>query len=272
MAWGKINLTAGGGTQLDFNVTSYETAESIPATGNASTVDFAAVSSIAAPSNNSGGIMIAPALSLPSTRLDGTSLQDGDYVLAYASVGNTTVDIGSIFQIRIISVFQRQSGTWAKVVAKVSDRGAAFVPVDLWLYYLGEEFTNLTGGWRSIGSGYAKNADNLYFNGSGSSGSSTVSGGWYINQIDVSDLSTIHIVGKRDSNKAGSGRFNLTTNISSALLAQNNAVTYLTLSSNTTQTEQTLDVSSISGLLYPCLTAYTASSTCGYYMYNLWSE
>lgn len=268
-----LNAMAGGAsTPLGLSVKSYATQANIPSSGSALLIEFAIISNIACPSIDSGGIVLAPALSSPTTRLDGSAFQDGDCILSYASIGNTTININNIFKIRVIGVQQRQSGAFVKVAAKVSNHGAAFVSVESWFYYLGEEYASLTGGWRSITTGTTRNTDNLYFFATGSSGSPGQTSGWYMNQIDVTDLSTIHIISKRDSSKTGSGRFNLTTNISSALLAQTNALAYLTLSTNTVNTEQTLDVTALSGLLYPCFSGYTASSTLGNSVYDFWAE
>lgn len=267
MAWGKINLTASAGITSDIRVTSYATSGDIPASGNDSYVDFAIVSSVSCPSASSGGIVFAPVLSSPTTRLDGSAFQDGDCILSYASAGNTTVNINNLFKIRIIGISQRQSGSFVSVAAKVSDHGAAFVDVNLWLYYLGNEFASLTGGWTQSPTNYStKNADNILISASSAVAAAAVYTG---NSIDVTDLTTMHIVSKRDSARTNAAFAGITASVGTSTYGYNEKLASSDLASSTTQTETIISVAAISGLVKVCF--WTISGTArGSYVYKVW--
>lgn len=267
-------MSGGGGTNIEIAVSAVASLGDIPSYGVSGVVDFRIVSSVAVPSIESGGIMAAPASAIPSTRLDGSAAENGDVILVYASVGNTTVKINKVFRIRVIAVMQRQAGAWVRVPARVSDHGATFKQVNLLLYFLGDEFTDITNGWTFVGTAGKgiKNADNLYLEATGSSGSPTSTALFYTKLIDVTDLTTLHVLSKRNAATASAARLSLSTNIGTAALAYSNSVAYVTLTSNTTQTEQTLDVSGLTGSYYICLVAYTSSGAIGSYVYEVWSE
>lgn len=256
-----------GGGSTNLKVSTYSSALLIPANGSSDLIEVAVVTTTAIPE---GGVMIASSIAFPIVRPNGNALQTGDFLLTTASIGNNIFYLDDIVKVPCVGAYQWSGTAWAIVPAKVSVKGAAYDDIMLLFYYLGQEYTSLTGGWTV--SGAVKNVDNIYVAGSGSGGSPGATARAYFNLIDVTDLSVIHVISKKNAAVSGGARLNISTNITSALLCQTSAVAYLSLSTNTTNTEQTLDVSALSGLFYISLSAYTATSTIGSYVYKVWAE
>ena len=144
MAWGKINLTAGGGTTYNYKITDYLTEGSIPSSDTANSI--AIVTSTAIPSIDSGGIIWKP--TQPTFRTNGHSLVTGDVWIIESYASNVPfVAVNGIY-VYAVGCFQWDGSSWVERVAKVY-YGGAWVAMYLYLYYLTNQCTSVTGGWQA---------------------------------------------------------------------------------------------------------------------------
>lgn len=256
-----------GGAGLNLKVTAYSSALSIPASGAANMIEVAVVTSTAL---NYGGLILSNARVWPTTRGNGTALQNGDILINYASASSTIFYVNDTIKIPAAGVYQRVGGAWTVVVGYVSIKGAAYANISMLFYYLGEEFSTLTGGWSAVNTGVLKSADNLRVNGTSSSGSPTTQGA-YVTQtlFDVTNLSTLYILNARYSSNVGA-YFCATPSKDTCANIYNNAYARIQLTSSTSQTWTTLDVSGVNGMVYLAVVAYSTVGVMGSYVYEVY--
>ena len=145
MAWGRINISAAGGTSYNYKITAYATEGSIPASGNIAN-DIAVVTSTAIPAIDSGGIIWSA--TQPTVRSNGHTLVTGDIWIINSYASNAPfVAVNGIY-VYGVGCFQYNGSTWGERVAKIY-YGGAWVSMYLYLYYLTNQCTSVTGGWQA---------------------------------------------------------------------------------------------------------------------------
>ena len=144
MAWGRINLSAGG-TSYNYKITAYSTEGSIPLSGNVAN-DIAVVTSTAIPTIDSGGIIWSA--TQPSTRSNGNALVAGDVWIISSYASNVPFVMVNGVYVYAIGCFQYSGSAWVERVTKIY-YGGAWVYMYLYLYYLTNQCTSVTGGWQA---------------------------------------------------------------------------------------------------------------------------
>ena len=253
----------GGSSTLPIAATAYDLASSIPSTGRASLIDIAIVSSVACPSISSGGIMVGPVKTKPTARYNGGVLQNGDTFIAYADIGNNVPIISGVIGLPVIAIYQYLSSVWTRVPAKISNYGAAYIDVMLALYYLGAEFAALTGGWSLINTTYAtKGSDYLLI----SAPANQFTAVYTAQKINLTDVSTLRFLSRRDPNRTYPCIAGITTDISTSSKGYGNRAAGVTLTSNTVETISELDVDPYVGDHYVAMWGVDGSNPRGSYL------
>lgn len=138
------DMGGGGGSSYLYKVTAYSSEGSIPASGAAN--DIAVVTSMAIPAIDSGGIIWSA--TQPTVRTNGNALVAGDIWVIDSYTSNVPfVAVNGIY-VYAVGCFQWDGSAWRERVAKVY-YGEAWVAMYLYLYYLTNQCSSVTGGWAS---------------------------------------------------------------------------------------------------------------------------
>lgn len=148
MAWGKINLTAGGGTTYNYKITAYASSGDIPSSDTANAI--AVVTSTAIPAIDSGGIIFKNGSTAPTVRTNGSALQTGD--IWFSGGAQSSINFVGVNGIILNgnSCYQYTGSAWVVREAYIRISGA-WVLWQFSLYRYGNEQTPITGGWQARG-------------------------------------------------------------------------------------------------------------------------
>ena len=166
-------------------------------------------------------------------------------------------------QVYPISAMQYEGGAWVDKTAK-SYQGGVWVDWIRYLYNLGNEYTELTGGWTDDVVGTkdypnkptcVRNADSLtaYIN------SGTGSGGWAtVNKIDFTDIKTLKVNVTEASFSGTGGYFMVALGTQRYDVEHNNVAVYhvATPSPGMSPREVVLSTENVSGEYYVCVFMY----------------
>jgi len=267
MSQGMI-LRRGGGTSYLFTATAYATAGAIPASGNEN--DIAIVTSTAIPAIDSGGIIFSN--TQPTLRTNGNALQVGDiWFLTGVNSNFPFVAVNGIYT-NARAAYQYNGSSWVSVEAYIY-YSSAWMDFYLYLYNYGDEYSDVTGGI-SVLDNAVKGADYLNVYSYGSSGSITSLGLAYTaNKIDVTEIDTIHVFNKRNSEYTDPAQVILTSNVSTTSLAGTSKAAYVTLATaSSVITKTNFDVSGLIGEYYVAIWARTGAGSMGSYVYAIICE